>query len=281
MSKVICTKVMKDGIDIKSILSLLPGNIPLYIYSNSNGAWIQSDAVTDGIYNICNKLLGEWAYIPTKLSSYGTTISSCGLNIRSENNETCNIIGVLDFGQRFKILEETKDWYHISHPLDGYIYKLYTQVSQTPSTVSENLIKFTASWEGFSATPYQDAGGNWTVGFGECTYNKKPEPVTYQQALEMLTTTLNSLAQQISNSLGQYNLTQYQLDALVDFSYNLGFNALMESDLVANLETCDNNSIIKGDFTAWSYCDGEELYGLLRRRKAEYQMFLFAEYNNN
>lgn len=31
MSKVICTKVMKDGIDIKSILSLLPGNIPLYI----------------------------------------------------------------------------------------------------------------------------------------------------------------------------------------------------------------------------------------------------------
>ena len=29
----------------------------------------------------------------------------------------------------------------------------------------------------------------------------------------------------------------------------------MGSDLVANFETCDNNSVIEPDFTAWSYCD--------------------------
>ena len=283
MSKIVCTKIMKDGIDIKSILSLLPAKIPTYIYSNSNGAWIQTDALEDDMYNICNQLLGEWAYIPSEALNYayGTVTSSCGLNIRAESNENCDIVGVLDFGQRFKIQGETKDWYHISQPVEGYVYKAYTQVSQTPSTVSQDLIKFTASWEGFSSTPYRDAGGNWTVGFGDCTYNEKPQSVTYQQALNMLTTTLNNLAQQISNSLGKYNLTQYQLDALVDFAYNLGFGALMGSDLVANFETCDNNATIEPDFTAWSYCDGTELEGLYRRRVAESQMFLFNQYNNN
>lgn len=286
MSKIICTKILpkvNDRIDIQSILDLIPANIKTYLYSNNNGCWLQTDALDDNLYNLCKATLGDLIYIPAEQLDYnfGTAIAPSGLNIREESNESCNVVGVLDQGQRFKIQGETGKWYHISEPVKGYVYKEYTQVSQTPSTVSEDLIKFTSSWEGFSATPYRDAGGNWTVGFGDCTYNEEPNSVTYQQALNMLTNTLNNLAARVHESFENDDLTQYQLDALVDFSYNLGFGALMGSDLVQNFRACNNNSIIEPDFTAWSYCDGRELEGLERRRVAEYQMFLFNQYNNN
>lgn len=219
--------------------------------------------------------------------NYGRVTSPTGLNIRATADLEGNKVGVLEHGQRFKVDTTfiNEQWVKITMPCDGYIYKEFTSFSDTPNTVSQNLINFTASWEGFSSTPYKDAGGNWTVGFGDCTYGVEPAPVTYQQALTNLESTLNTLAGQVHNLTNDLNLNQAEFDSLVDFSYNLGLGSLKYSEetpgLLSAIIKCENNQTVLNDFVAWDHCDGRELLGLKRRRIAEAQMFVSGQYNNN
>ncbi|MGL4990951.1 MAG: glycoside hydrolase family protein [Sarcina sp.] len=291
MKKIICTKLLDDKngyIKIQEVLNLIPDSVEVFLFHNEYGVWIQTGFLEENIYIACKEMLGELIYEKTtntpniETANYGYVTSTIGLNIRQEANTTSEILNVLDYGQRFKIQSVDEEWYLISAPITGYIYKEYTNVqNQEISSVSNNLINFTASWEGFSAVPYKDAGGNWTVGFGICTYNQKPSPITWDQAYADLKETLENLAQEVYQITSELNLTQTQFDSLVDFAYNLGINALKTSDLLINIKQCLNNSIIIGDFTAWSYCDGQKLLGLERRRIAEAKMFLDGVYINN
>lgn len=290
MNKIICTKLLKEEngkIDIKSVLSLIPNDIEIYLFKNDQGVWLQTEPLDDNLYLICKSLLGELVYENNnneeKVSNeFGYIVSEVGLNVRKNDSLYSDIISVLDYGQRFKIHSKVGEWYKISEPEEGYIAQKYAKVeNEEIKTVSSELLKFTASWEGFSSTPYKDAGGNWTVGFGDCTYNIKPSPVTVEEALDNLKNTLNSLATEVFSMTKDLNLTQNQFDSLVDFSYNLGINALKRSDLLQNIIECLDNDIIINDFAAWSYCDGKKLWGLERRRLAEANMFLYGKYINN
>lgn len=212
---------------------------------------------------------------------YGSIVSQGSCNIYSSPNNS-SIIGTLEVGQRFYISSIEGNFYGISKPINGYIPINQTYVQTTPiTTVSTNLINFTASWEGFSATPYQDSGGNWTVGYGHCTYGVKPAPETQAYAWQQLKDTLQSFADQLSSTYPYLNLAQWEFDAIVDFSFNLGFGSFQESDLLQDIQSCLSTGYIEGDFTAWDHCGYQVLQGLFRRRTAEYQMFLWREYNNN
>lgn len=220
--------------------------------------------------------------------NYGYTNSPTGLYIRRQPSLTEGTnIGVLESGQRFEVDKSyiNKDWIKITKPHAGYVYKQYTSFSNTPATISQRLVDFTASWEGFSPTPYKDAGGNWTVGFGDCTYGVEPAPVTYKQAWTNLENTLNTLATKVYDLTQDLDLNQSQFDSLVDFAYNLGINALTYSKnsggLLAAIINCDSNQVILNDFIAWDHCDGRELLGLKRRRIAESNMFTDEQYNKN
>lgn len=219
---------------------------------------------------------------------YGWINSSTGLYIRTEPNlKEAGCAGVLDCGQRFKVDKSfvNSEWIKIIDPIAGYIYREYTSFSNTPQTISQRLVDFTASWEGFSSGPYRDAGGNWTVGFGDCTYNVEPAPVTYQAAWNNLESTLNNLATQVYEITKGMDLNQAQFDSLVDFAYNLGANSLTYSEntdgLLSAILKCNNNQVVLNDFIAWDHCDGQQLLGLKRRRIAESQMFLSGQYNKN
>ena len=285
MDKIIRTKILNKDIteiNIREILNKIPATIPTILHTNSNGIWLESNPVNEDIYNLCVATLGDLVDLDTTPNiQYGKTISPVGLNIREQATTDSNIVGVLDNGQRFHIVQDLGQWYQIDKPCNGYIYKEYTSTSSTPNQISPQLLAFTKSWEGFSSQPYLDAGGNWTVGYGNCTYDVKPAPVTQAEASQNLENTLNSLAEQVYNLTKEYNLCQSEFDSLVDFSYNLGFGALEGSDLLQNFIECMNDSIIVGDFTAWSYCNGEKLEGLVRRRIAESNMWLYGQYDNN
>lgn len=220
--------------------------------------------------------------------NYGSIVSPTGLYIRtSPNLENGGIAGLLDYGQRFKVDNNYNDpkWLKILEPTAGYIYKEYAAFNETPKTISQKLVDFTASWEGFSATPYRDAGGNWTVGFGDCTYNVEPASVSYQEAWNNLESTLDNLAPQVYEIVKDMNLNQPQFDSLVDFAYNLGVSSLTYSEnsdgLLSAVLKCSNNQIIQADFVAWDNCNGQPLLGLKRRRIAESDMFLNGNYNQN
>mgnify|MGYP002700001129 FL=1 len=212
---------------------------------------------------------------------YGSIVSQGACNIYSSPSNS-SIIGTLEVGQRFYISSIEGNFYGISKPINGYIPINQTYVQTTNiTTFSDNLINFTASWEGFRSIPYQDGGGNWTVGYGHCTYGVKPAPETQAYAWQQLKDTLQSFADQLSSTYPYLNLAQWEFDAIIDFSFNLGFGSFEESDLLQDIQSCQNTPTIEGDFTAWDHIGYQVSQGLLRRRTAEYQMFLWREYNNN
>ena len=284
MSKFLCTKVLPKEYNLDQIRNLIPHSVELTLFSNDSGTWIQSTSISDELYQDIYNKIGDILYtkpIEDEIN-WGKVISPTGLNCRAEASSSSSVVEILQEGQRFRILYDCGEWYQIDMPFKGFIYKEYTQTNQTPKSVSDELLSFTKSWEGFSSTGYQDAGGNWTIGFGNCSFDVKPDyTVTQVQASATLRETLNNLASQILELYSKYNLCQSEFDSLVDFAYNLGLGALKGSDLVANFETCDNTQTILGDFTAWSYCDGKKDEGLVRRRVAESQMWFKGEYNNN
>lgn len=216
------------------------------------------------------------------LFNYGWCTSPVGLNIRAKADLNSQVIGVLDDGQRFKIDSKIDNWYKISAPISGYIDSEYTAVSTDTTQIDSALVDFTASWEGFRSRAYKDAGGNWTIGFGDCTFQDAPTyTVTYQQAWNTLKNTLNDFAKQIAELTLGLNLNQHEFNSCVDFAYNLGVEAFAGSDLLCNMKQCLNNTTITADFTAWDHCDGNVLPGLLRRRQAEATLFLTGKYDNN
>lgn len=68
-------------------------------------------------------------------------------------------------------------------------------------------------------------------------------------------------------------LTQNQFDALVSFVYNVGVGAFRTSTLLRKLNNGDYVGAA-AEFKRWKFGGGKELPGLVRRRKAEEQLFL-------
>lgn len=148
------------------------------------------------------------------------------------------------------------------------------------STAPSDLVDFTASYEGFSSTPYWSGG--WTVGFGQNYGDTYPGDVTYQEALDTLQNSLTTYMDQVESLTQGYDLSQNQINALTDFAYNLGIGSLENSQLLQDIENGNTSySTIMSDFQSWSYVDGSFSSGLYARRTAEAQMFLYGEYNDH
>lgn len=144
--------------------------------------------------------------------------------------------------------------------------------------VSSNCVDFVKSFEGFSAVPYYDEVGVKTLGYGMT--GSEIEGMTYvseSQATQMLEDLLdNKYAIPIKNDLDSrgVQLNQNQFDAIVSMAYNVGVGGVLGSTLYRNI--CNgvrDVSTITSNFEAWSYADGQQLAGLLRRRRDEASMF--------
>jgi len=68
-------------------------------------------------------------------------------------------------------------------------------------------------------------------------------------------------------------LTQNQFDALVDFAYNCGTQALRTSTLLRKLNSGDYAGASK-EFGKWVYANGRKLKGLAARRERERKLFM-------
>ena len=225
-----------------------------------------------------------------EVGMYGVVTYVDGINVYSNCDITSNITGSLPVAQRFKISDISENMYEISMPQQGWIEKskTYVQVEEITS-VSNKLLEFTASYEGYSATTYPYPYGYWTIGYGENLGTTKPtEPmyVTKQEAWDWLEQHMQSdYASVVAEQMKGYNLTQSQFDSLCDFTYNLGEKNLIYSITTEGIgwatQTCQDPSTIINDFLAWDYGNGRVLPGLKARRLAEAQMFLYDEYNDN
>lgn len=142
-----------------------------------------------------------------------------------------------------------------------------------------NAIDLIKKYEGFRPHAYQDSVGVWTIGYGTTRINGQPVKagmtITEDQALQLVQQEVNKLWSQIEQ-ISRVNLNQNQMNALVDFAYNLGFNALKTSTLMKYINQSKFDQAAN-EFTRWVYADGKVLPGLVKRREAEKQLFLQKE----
>ena len=132
-------------------------------------------------------------------------------------------------------------------------------------------IELTKHFEGCRLTAYRDVAGVWTIGYGHTKGVKAGQSITQEQADQFLIDDIQPVVDAI-NKYAKVELSQHQFDALVDFAFNLGINALLKStlwNLVQNNKFAEANE----QFVRWNHAGGKEIPGLTKRRKLESILF--------
>lgn len=133
----------------------------------------------------------------------------------------------------------------------------------------------TESFEKCRLMPYQDPAGIWTNGWGNTHRVMPGVAITQEQADADL---LANVADAVDcvNDCVTVPLTQDQFDALVDFSFNAGTGAFMNSTLLKKLNAGDYAGAEDG-MAAWDKItvNGKLVpcRGLDNRRSAEQALF--------
>lgn len=192
-------------------------------------------------------------------------------------------------------------WYYLEPNSTGYKGEMYCNGTYTIDSkeytfkangelieglVSDKLIDFIKSWEGYYSKPYYDCVGVKTLGYGMTGEEIEGiDYVTEEQATEMLKNWINKkYAPVIKEDLDSKGiaLKQNEFDALVSFAYNCGTAGLLGSTLYKNIVAgIRDTNTITSNFQAWSNGGGKRIEGLYRRRTKEAAMFLNGDYTGN
>ena len=153
---------------------------------------------------------------------------------------------------------------------------------------SEPGREFIKRWEGLRLRVYSDVAGYGTVGWGHLlTPDDDAGPtISLEEAEDLFASDVLRIEQGV-NKLVTVLLEQYEYDALVSFTFNLGVGALKKSTLLKRVNTSDKIAAA-AQFLRWVYAgdqdgDGDVDYndrvkGLVRRRSAEQRLFEFGDY---
>lgn len=143
--------------------------------------------------------------------------------------------------------------------------------------ISSKLRELVKHFEGCKLTSYVCSAGHNTIGYGNTFYEngvkvKPGDKITQQRAEELLDVILIKFVQQ-TNELIKSNVNQNQRDALTDFAYNCGIGNLKSSTLLKKVNADPNDKTIRDEFMRWTKANKVELAGLVRRRKAEADLY--------
>lgn len=145
-------------------------------------------------------------------------------------------------------------------------------------THSDAIVKFIASFEGYRSEAYQDGAGIWTLGYGSTTGIKQGMTCTPEGALILLDHDVLT-ADNAVNSCIKTPLTQWQFDALVSWTFNLGWGNLQHSTLAADLNAGHFDAAAV-EILKWNKVAGKVSEGLVRRRQGEQDIFLGKGYGD-
>ena len=171
-----------------------------------------------------------------------------------------------------------------SYDIDGKTYKFDSSGAWIDNLISDLLVDFVKSYEGFFPNKYICPAGVWTIGYG----TTKQQYVnlgtcTKEQATTWLKEEIESMAKQIKADLDSKNikLKQNEFDSLCSFAYNCGVSGLLDSTLYKRICVGVRDSSLKDNFTDWSNAGGKRLQGLYNRRVEEYNMFMYGDYKRD
>jgi lysozyme len=139
-------------------------------------------------------------------------------------------------------------------------------------TYSDAGMAMTKGFEGLRLKAYQDVAGVWTIGYGHVG----PEACAGKTITEAEADTLlrNDLSEAVAcvNRAVKVAISQEHFDALVDFCFNAGRGSFLGSTLLKKVNAEDFAGAT-AQFGLWVHAGGEVVAGLVRRRKAEAEMF--------
>lgn len=143
--------------------------------------------------------------------------------------------------------------------------------------VSDQFFALLESFEGYKSCPYKDSVGVPTIGIGTTRY---PTGVKVQMTDRCIThdtavVYAKSFVAGTETDLEPYlpALNQNQYDSLIDFAYNLGSGALINSTLLRKARANSMDPTIRDEFMRWVNAGGKPLDGLVKRRKAEADLY--------
>lgn len=128
-----------------------------------------------------------------------------------------------------------------------------------------NLIK---KFEGCKLSSYKDSAGVLTIGYGHTGKDVKSKmTITQDEADELLKKDIHRFEVHISGYRKKYKWTQNEFNALVSFAFNIG----NIDQLTKNGKR--NKGQIADAILLYTKAGGKTLTGLVKRRKAEYELF--------
>lgn len=125
--------------------------------------------------------------------------------------------------------------------------------------------------EGFRSGAYRCPAGVWTIGYGHTSGVSQGDQTDEAEAEALLREDL-AAAEAAVNRLCP-PLAQNRFDALVSFVFNVGEGNFAKSTLLKCVQANPSNPNIRGELTRWNKSGGMVLAGLIRRRKAEANLY--------
>ncbi|CAK8738012.1 Lysozyme RrrD [Sodalis praecaptivus] len=143
--------------------------------------------------------------------------------------------------------------------------------------ISNKGMSLIKEFEGCSLTAYKDAVGVWTIGYGwtnpvDGVPIHEGMTITQEKADELLREGVKQYEKPVNENVS-ITLNQHQFDALVSFTYNLGPANFKSSTLLKKLNSGEYQ-VASDEFLRWHKAGGKVLFGLIRRRAYERDLFL-------
>ena len=131
-----------------------------------------------------------------------------------------------------------------------------------------SLIK---QFESLRCEAYRCPAGIWTIGYGHTAGVRRGDRIDGQKAGQLLQDDLRKFEDVVNRECP--GLNQNQFDALVSFSFNVGTGNFRKSTLLKCVKANPQNMNIRYEFSRWNKAGGTVLAGLVRRRKAEADLY--------
>lgn len=127
-----------------------------------------------------------------------------------------------------------------------------------------------AAHEGYKDKAYIPvAGDRPTLGFGDAQGVKLGDKTDPVRALIRLNQQTETFQKQMRQCIGDVPLYQYEWDAYVSLTFNIGSDAFCKSTLVKLLKQKDYTAAC-AQILRWDKFQGQPLAGLTKRRQEEY-----------
>ena len=146
--------------------------------------------------------------------------------------------------------------------------------------INQATIDLIKEFEGFRARAYKDSVGVWTIGYGHTSRAGPPAVrpgmrITRAEGERILRRDVEKFAAGVEKALGPHaaKLNDNQFGALVSFAYNVGLGALRRSSVLKAVKAGRLDDV-PGKLMLWVKAGGRRLPGLVRRRKAEGELFM-------